>query len=171
MNHSKSHKRHSYKRTLVGQRLWKQRQQSVIYIHNWGHLLPQKDKLEFLFILVSPFSLLCPVSSLPLFAGVRTGGQGSPHFQNKQNAQLWFAWVVLDSPGTSAPSATHKTASLFLCNAQDESRTFEGRRVTSKSPSLVQAAVRNGKGKYFPDEGSLIFWPPSHLMIAALPDS
>ena len=57
-------------------------------------------------------------------------------------------------PGTSLPSASHLTVSLYLCssgsNGRGESRTREGRRVSSKSPSRVRdrdegVAGRNGR--------------------------
>ena len=44
-------------------------------------------------------------------------------------------------PGTSMPSRAHLTVSLYLCssgsNTRGESRSLEGRRVCSKSPSRV----------------------------------
>ena len=59
---------------------------------------------------------------------------------------------------------TPVTVSLYLCssgsNARGELRALEGRPNSSKSPSRVQdggegVAGRNGREKYFPDEGFL----------------
>ena len=75
-------------------------------------------------------------------------------------------------PGTSAPSAAHLTVSLYRCssgsNARGELRAWEGRRVSSKSPSRVRdgdegVAGRNVRELCFPDEGSLIC-PPGKSM-------
>ena len=75
-------------------------------------------------------------------------------------------------PGTSVPSTPHLTMSLYLCssgsNARGKSRAWEGRRVSSKSPSRVRdgdegVAGRNGREYCFPDEGSLIC-PPGKSM-------
>ena len=98
-----------------------------------------------------------------------------------------FLWIPMDQwskvktcvscfwrcPGTSAPSATNLTVSLFLCssesNVRGKSRALEGHRVSWKSSSRVWdgdkgVAGRNRREKYFPYEGSLIY-PPGKLMI------
>ena len=63
------------------------------------------------------------------------------------------------------PSATHLRASLFLCssksNARGELTALEGRHISSQSPSRLRngddgIAERNGREKYFTDEGLLI---------------
>ena len=93
-----------------------------------------------------------------------------------------FLWIPMDQwskvktcvscfwrcPGTSAPSATNLTVSLFLCssesNVRGKSRALEGHRVSWKSSSRVWdgdkgVAGRNRREKYLPYEGSLIYPP------------
>ena len=70
--------------------------------------------------------------------------------------------LLLTVSWTSATSAAHLTASLYLCssgsNARGELRALEGRRVSSKKPLSVRDGDegvdgRNRREKYFPDEG------------------
>ena len=69
-------------------------------------------------------------------------------------------------PGTSVPRATQLTMSLFLfsswSNARGKSMVKEGQSVSSKSPSMIRDKrkfyCRNRREKYFPNEGSLIFY-------------
>ena len=84
------------------------------------------------------------------------GGTGLPFLEQQEevcsqqtNIQSRFAKVVLDA--TSAPSATHLRASLYLCSSGSdvrvESRALERRYVCSKSSFRVQdkgVAGRNG---------------------------
>ena len=101
--------------------------------------------------------------------GVAKGGPGPSNFptneikcvfkKRKFKVCISCSWRC---SGTSTPSAPHLTVSLYLwssrSNTRGESRTLEGHRVSSKSPSRVRdgdggVAGRNGRDKCFPDKG------------------